>query len=143
MDMNSILVLAGGSFAAYLAAKTVVKIDTRIEDRRRRAATAAAWCAQNGLPGLSNLLSEYSIGNKSGVLWQAQQLFAMLGSVDELKNSLDLFLRTQLDKKLSSTDGKNELIEYVERKLGVTIDRAAITKVPVALTPDAGAKPGV
>ena len=136
MDMQTILVLAGASAAAFFGGKAIIKLDNRIEDRRRRADTASAWCAANGLPGLSTLLANYSIGDKSGTLWQAQQLFAMLGNLDELKGSLDLFLKTQLDKKLSSTDGKNELIEYIERKLGVEIDREAITKKPVALTPD-------
>jgi hypothetical protein len=127
MDMQSMLLIAGISAGAFFGGKLLVKADTRVEDRRRQAARLGAWCQANGLPTLSSLLTEYSIGNYSGSLYALQHMHEIVGDAELSKQAVDLFLKTQLDKRLADTDSRTALVDYIQKKMGVTI-----TVTPVA-----------
>lgn len=134
MDLSMILVFAGATAAAFFGSKLIVAGDNRVEDRRRQAVTLSAWCAANGLPTLSSLCADYSVGDYSGVLAQVRQLCQLVADPEQSKVAVQQFLDVQLNKVLSTEEGKASLIAKIESKLGVVIDRDAIVQKPVELT---------
>lgn len=134
MDIQTILMVAGGCFATFFGGKLLVKGDTRVENRRRDAVGMAAWCHSNGLPVLKDLLSSYAVGDYSGVLHQIGIIREIVSDADRAKEAVNKFLQVQLDARLNNSEGREELIAYVERKLNVRLDRNAITQAPAALS---------
>ena len=133
MDFQTILVVAGGAAAAFFGAKAVGGVDNRVEDRRRHAVELAAWAKSNGLGILSELLTNYAVGGYGEVVGNIRQIVGILRDPEEGPATIRRFVKVQLDKQLATEEGKADLVKYVEDKLGVVIDRAAITKKPVAL----------
>lgn len=133
MDMQLILIIAAVSVGTYFLGKLGVKGDNRVEDRRRLAVRLAAWCSQNGLPGLGVLLSNYAVGDYSGVLHQFQALGDLLADADQSKAAVDAFLRVQLAKQLETAEGREALVAFIEKHLNVVIDRNSITQAPTGL----------
>lgn len=134
MDFQTIFTVIGACAASFVGTKLLVKGDNRVEDRRRRAVQLASWCSNNGLPILSQMLASYSIGDYSGVLSNLQNIGDLVADPAQAQATIDLFLTTQLGKKLSTVEGKEQLISAIEKSLNVKIDRAAITQKAVAVT---------
>lgn len=127
MNISGILLLVGLAALAYFAGKILIKGDNRVEERRRHAIKLAAWTDSNGLPGLSRLATCYAVGDYSGLVGQAKILAETLGNDQEALAIVDGFLRFQLTRRLSTPEGRETVIRFVEENLNVKIDRAVIT----------------
>ena len=121
MDFQQIAIFGGLSVAAFLVAKLGVKLDNRVEDRRRHAVKLASWCEANGLPLIASGLQAYSISDYSGALYALQSAIDVIGDAEASKAALDRFLRVQLDRRLANTDDKAALLDYVQKRLGVVL----------------------
>jgi len=130
MDFQTILALVGGAAAAFFGSKMLVAGDTRVEDRRRRAVDLATWCRVNGLPTLSQLLTSYAVGDYSGVVHQVRALSDIISDPAQAKTTVKQFLDIQLSNQLTTTEGKEELIQLIEKKLDIAIDRSVLTAKP-------------
>ena len=135
MDVQGILTLVGLGFGAYFITKTGLRVDDRIEDKKRLALTLSTWAASNGLPGIAQVLADFAINDISGVIAGIRNLNAIASNPEAARDALDSFLRIQLDKKLSSTDGKQALVDYIEKKLNVKISAVAVNQPPTTLEP--------
>jgi len=129
--MNTILLFAGLAALGYVVGKLVIKKDTAIEDRRRRAIQLASWSASNGLPLVSRLLVSYSVGDYSSLRTQIGEVATLLADDAEAKGAVNRFLEVQLDKRLSTAEGRDEIVTLIEKKLNLKIDRAALIPAPV------------
>ena len=135
MDVQGILMLVGLGFGAYFVTRTALRVDDRVEDKKRLALNLATWTAANGLPTLSQILSDFAINDLSGVVSGIKNLNAIVSNPESARDSLNSFLRVQLDKKLATAEGRQELVRYVEDKLNVKISAAALNQPPTALEP--------
>ena len=126
MNISAILILAGLGVGGFFLGKLLFKADTRTEDRRRRAIEISQWASANGLPEISKLLVAYSIGDYSFLLHSLRSISDTLANDESARALVNRFLSAQLTKKLSTVEGKEELIAMVERALNVKINREAI-----------------
>lgn len=121
MDLQSILIFGAASVAAYFAGKLAIRGDNAVEGRRREAGRLAGWCEANGLPILASGLLAYSIGDYSGALFAIRQAVDTIGDPEASKAVLDRFLQLQLSRRLDNTDERAKIVEFVQKKLGVTL----------------------
>ena len=133
MDMGSILTIVGGAAAAFFGAKLLGKGDTRVEERRRTAVDLATWAKGNGLGVLNNLLTDYAVGDYSGMVSSVRQIAGIVRDPAESQAALDRFLQVQLSRQLETEAGKESLVSFIESKLGIKIDRKAITIAPIEI----------
>jgi hypothetical protein len=126
MDLKIVLLLVVAGVALYYGSQFLFSRSTAIENRRRWAIDASQWCAANGLPGLAKLLSHYAVGDRSGTFWQLRELRRLLSDPDELAEARKRFLRIQLDKQLSTAEGREELIAFVEAKFDIKLPREVL-----------------
>jgi hypothetical protein len=127
MNVNAVLLLAAIGAIGFFLSKFLVRKDTQIEDRRRRAIQLSNWAAVNGLPLISRLLVSYSVGDYSSLKQQVGEVSELLADDAEAKAAVGRFLNVQLDRRLATSEGREEIIALVEKKLNLKIDRAAIT----------------
>jgi hypothetical protein len=121
MDLQQVLIFGAASVAAFLAGRLVIKGDTRVENRRRDAGRLAAWAEANQLPILSSGLLAYSVGDISGAIYAIRQAIDVIGDPEASKAVLDRFLKAQLERRLANTDDKAAILDFVQKRLGVTI----------------------
>ena len=133
MNVSAILVLAALGAGGYFLGKLLFKADTRMEDRRRRAIELSNWTSANGLPEVSKLLVAYSIGDYSFLLHSLRSISDTLANDESAKALVNRFLSVQLKNKLSTVEGKEELLRLVETQLNVKIDRAAVNAAATPL----------
>ena len=133
MNISAILVLAALAAGGYFLGKTLFRADTKTEDRRRRAIELSNWTSSNGLPEISKLLIAYSIGDYSFLLNSLRSISDTLANDESARALVNRFLSAQLTKKLSTVEGKEELIAMVERALNVKINRDAIAPTATEL----------
>ena len=110
-----------------------IRGDSAVEERRKRAIQLATWTGNNGLPELSQLLVNYASGDYSALYGQVRSLSDTLGDSEASKAIVDKFLKVQLDKQLSTPQGREELVKYIEESLNVVIPRDAIKPVAAEL----------
>jgi hypothetical protein len=127
MDLKIVILLAIAGVALYYGSQFLFARSTAMENRRRWAIDASQWCAANGLPGLSKLLSHYAVGDRSGTLWQLRELRRLLAQPEELQEARKRFLRIQLDKQLDTAEGREELIQFVESKFDIKLPREVLS----------------
>ena len=126
--------MVGGLGAvAYWVGKLAIRGDSAVEERRKRAIQLATWTGNNGLPELSQLLVNYASGDYSALFGQVRTLSDTLADSEASKAIVDKFLKVQLDKQLSTPDGREELVKYIEESLNVVIPRDAIKPVAAEL----------
>jgi len=133
MNLVALFAVVGLGVAGFFAGKGGVKVGARVEDRRRTAVKLATWCSSNGLPDLGDLLTSYAVQDYSGVIHQFQTLADLVADPDRSGKAIDSFLDAQLNRKLSTQEGQDQLIAFVERALNVTIDRDSIVQPPPTL----------
>ena len=133
MNISAILVLAGLGIGGYFLGKLILKGDSRVEDRRRRSIELSNWTSANGLPEISKLLIAYSIGDYSFLLHSLRSISDTLANDESAKALVNRFLSVQLKSKLSTAEGKEELLGLVEKQLNVKIDRAAVNAAATPL----------
>lgn len=133
MNISAILVLAGLGIGGYFLGKLILKGDSRVEDRRRRSIELSNWTSANGLPEISKLLIAYSIGDYSFLLHSLRSISDTLANDESAKALVNRFLSVQLKSKLSTAEGKEELLRLVETQLNVKIDRAAVNAAATPL----------
>lgn len=121
MDLQGILMLVGLGFGAYFITKTGLKVDDRIEERRRLAIQLAQWTSANGLPAVSQLLSSYAVSDYSGVVSQVRSLSDIISNPDTSRDAVTSFLKVQLGKRLDTAEGRAEIIKFVEDRLRVKV----------------------
>ena len=133
MDISSILMIAGVAGVAFVGARVVGGVDNRVEDRRENAIKLAAWAQANSLPVLSEVFSNYAIGDYSGVVSSLKQARNILHDPVAGPASLKAFLTAQLEKQLATADGREELITFVEKRFNIVIDRNAFKSTPTVV----------
>lgn len=133
MNLQLILLLAVGAVVAYFLVQFLFKRDTAVEERRRRAIKLSQWCSKNGLPLAGQALDCYAVGDYSGLLFNLKHLGDVIGDDDQISPAVDKFLKTQLDKKLQSHDGREEVLRYVEERFRVQIPRELVQNVVAQL----------
>lgn len=133
MDIQTILAVVGGAFLAFFGARFAGRADTKIEDHRRIAINLASWTRANGLGLVTQLLTNYAVGDYSGILTSVRHISDVLGNPEEAQNTIKNFLDVQLGKQLDTAEGRENLMQFIEKKLGVVIDRTAIATKPVKL----------
>lgn len=127
LDLTTIGMLAGLSALIYFViVPKVGNVRENVEHRRERAVDLAAWAEVNGLPLFKDLFLKYSIGNYPGVFNAIDQLSTVISNDGQAKASIDLFLKTQFDKAISTKEGREQLLSLVESKFDITIDRQAV-----------------
>jgi hypothetical protein len=131
--MMEVLTLLGGAAAVFVATKLGFKAGERIEDRRRGTFDLAVWAQENGLSVVQAVLKNYTVGDKSGLIGSVRDLVELIRNPEQTKAALDVFLNTQLKKKLSTIEGQDELLSAIEKILGIVIDRDAIIKAPTSI----------
>ena len=140
MELMSLLTAAGAAVVAFLGGKAIIKVDNRVEARRDSAVTLSGWAGANGLPIVSQMLRSYAIHDMSGVLHGLKQASDLIGDADASKAAIDTFLNVQLAKKVSTIDGREELIVAVEKLLNISINRESITQQPTAVAAEISPK---
>lgn len=135
MEPVIILTLIGAVAAAFFGAKTIGTVDNRVEDRKRGTMKLAIWASNNGLPLLTDLLENYTVNARTEVIGSIRSLIDVLRDADQSKAALDTFLKVQLTKKLSTEEGKKQILTQIEEILDVKIDRDALIKAPTSLGP--------
>jgi hypothetical protein len=133
MDLQTVLMFGGAGALAFLAGKLIVRGDTAVEERRRRAVDLSSFCKVNGLPELATLLADYSVGDYSGVASQLKTIFGIVADSELSKRSLDSFLEVQLKKRLDNAEGRESLVKFVENHLKITIPREFFSPKPAEL----------
>ena len=133
MEFGTIAALVGGTIAAFFGAKTLGRVDDRIEDRKRGTMKLALWARDNGLPLLNDVLENYTVGAKSELIGSIRRVTDVLRDSEQSQDALDTFLRTQITKALATEESKNKFIGLIEEILGVSIDRSSLVKVPTSI----------
>lgn len=134
MDFSSLLLFAGAAVVAFFSGKLLVKGDNLVEDKKRTAIRLASWTQANGLPELSQLLTSFAINDVSGVFTHFRAIADTLSDADTSRAVVDKFLQVQLQKKIATSEGQEELIRFVEKAMGLVIDRDSIKKQPIVIT---------
>lgn len=84
------IALAGLVFLYY-------RIDDRREERRKRALDAAAQCREIGDDALADLLTNYAVGDKTGI---AKQFLEMVNNLNDVKGIGIVAMRANLVQKI-------------------------------------------
>lgn len=108
---TALLIFAGG----YNATKWLVKVDSKIEDRRRGAAKLAGVLSKFGLTRIPEFLLDYNVGDYGGMgdkILDLAKLF--LKGDDAVVEEFDKVFENCLVAKLKTEAGR----AYVSLKLG-------------------------
>lgn len=133
MNLTALLAIVGLSAVGYMTGKTGVKVGERIEDRRRTAVRLATWCSVNGLPSLASMLESYAVSDWSGVYANFRDVSNVVADPKLASEAVDRFLSVQLANKIATAEGREQILQFVERSLNVKIDRESIQFAPQAL----------
>ena len=126
VNIQGVLWLSAAGVACYFLGKLFFRADTHLEDVKRRCQVLSGWCAENGLPICSKVLNAFVVNDVSGLIPAFKQVLDILADPVESQAALDRFLLVQLDKKLSTHEGKEILISAIEKRLGLKINRDAL-----------------
>lgn len=124
------LLSIGGAVAAYFVIRFLFTRDTAVENRRLESIELSDVCTKNGLPILGKALKRYAVGDYSGLAFAVRDIRDTISDPDELENVVQRFLGIQLDKKLKTVEGREELVKAIEDRLGVEIPRDIIRDLP-------------
>ncbi len=124
------LLSIGGAVAAYFVIRFLFTRDTAVENRRLESIELSDVCSKNGLPILGKALKRYAVGDYSGLAFAVRDIRDTISDPDELENVVQRFLGIQLDKKLKTVEGREELVKAIEDRLGIEIPRDIIRDLP-------------
>jgi len=107
ISLNSIVIVALIAAVGFFGAKWLFKKDTEIEDRRRGAVKLAGCLKAYGLVKIPDLLSDYAVGDYSGMAMKIKQLAEMFLSGEEaVITELDGVYERVLSQKLMTEAGR-------------------------------------
>lgn len=124
------LLSVGAAVAAYFVIRFLFQRDTAVENRRLESIELSDICTKNGLPILGKALKRYAVGDYSGLAFAVRDIRDTISDPEELDNVVQRFLGIQLDKKLKTVEGREELIKAIEDRLGVEIPRDIVRELP-------------
>lgn len=133
VNWQGVGLLGVGAAVCYFLAKKVPALHNKLEGLKVRCIALSTWCNDNGLPVASRLLSAFVVNDVGGFVTAAEQVLDILLDPVESKVVLDRFLGVQLDKKLATVEGKEELVAAIEKRLNVKINRSALVAESVKL----------
>lgn len=121
------LIVAVTAVGKFLAAKK--KTTTETTERRRKAVRLAAWCETAGLQNVAELLQAYAAGDVSRMIQEFHDIADTIADAELSKSALFDLISGQIGKLLDDDDGREKVAQTLEEKLGVEVDRKAITPV--------------
>ena len=110
------IALAAAPVAVGAVSYLLVRGDSRVEARRKRAAALSRLASENGLPLTTGTLESYAVGDYSGMLGGVDALHDELIDPVRRKAALGIFLDVQLDKNLANPDLSDGLMALIEKK---------------------------
>lgn len=129
--MSQIALLSiAGAVAAYFIVRILFQRDTAVEQRRLDAIGLSDTCGRNGLPLLSKALKAYAVADYSGLAFAVRDIRDTVSDPDQFEDVVNRFLGIQLDKKLKTAEGREELVKAIEDRLGIEIPRDIIKELP-------------
>lgn len=112
---TTILLALGVGAVTYLGGRLFNRADTRVEERRRNAATAATWLSEEGFEHLPNFLVDYSVGDYGGALTRLRQWVNEIRSDETRKALLDGVFSKQLAIRLRDDKRRTEILTAVDQ----------------------------
>lgn len=134
INFTAVALLAAIGAAAYFLIPKGIELNNNTEDRKRRAMKLSAWCRSNGLSVLSKALEDYATDSWMELAGTVRELCDLIGDQEALQDTLDKFLRKQLERQVSTADGRENLLKAIEDLLKLKINRDALVQKPVELS---------
>lgn len=116
VTLSTPVMVALAAVLAGVGGYLITKGDGRVESRRRESVKLSRIAADNGFPGVSEILDSYAVGDYSAVIGGVRGLYAVLTDDVQRKASFDAMLKIQLDKRLADPTQKAELVHLLESK---------------------------
>jgi len=133
MDPSLIAIFTAAGIASFFLGRYAISADSKLEDLRRRAITLSGWCQAQGFHQLAALLVSFSVGDYSELISGVRTTMDILADSDNANATLDVILDKQLARKLSTVEGREQVLAKLETMLNVKIDREAMTQEPTSL----------
>lgn len=128
-----LVAMVAAPVAAGAVGALLIRGDTRVENRRKRAAELAALAGENGLPLTKGMLTNYAAGDYSGLLGSVDALYDELTDDTRRRAALEVFLAKQLEKRLGNNELSDGLMAAIEKqKPGAMAAFLAKTAAPKA-----------
>lgn len=135
LSLLHIVCITLACLAAYFGVKWVFRVDTEIENRRRRAVELSAKLTGLGFKSMAELFMDYAVGDYSGMFSKmAMVVEKMRGNDKDVLADLSDVFDNLMKMKLATQEGRALVraeLESVERMLAPPV--APVPVVPVAL----------
>lgn len=120
-SLTQVLIIVAIGVGAWFAGKKLFQVDTKVEGYRRSAGQLAASLKEMGFKELPEFFIDFSVGDKSGMLYKLQTIAQRLmqGEKAVLTELDDVFLKL-LTIKLNTPEGRN-LVETKLREVEAAI----------------------
>ncbi len=105
--------IALAAVAAFFAGKVFLKVDNRIEERRRKALELIPEASKNGLEFLNPFLEAYGLGDYDGLWHQLKAVAGRLRDEDERKDILDKIVKVQIGLRAKDPERLGRLEKWV------------------------------
>lgn len=100
---------------AFFAVKELFRKDERIEDKRRHAIEIAQELSKEGLEHIPALLTDYAVGDYSGMFNRVRSWYDFLRDDDNRRAFFLKFLRRQLEQAMADESRRGEILKAVEQ----------------------------
>jgi hypothetical protein len=118
--LTQILMGVGVIAVAFMLVKLYARLDSRVEERRRKAIKVAHAFSEYGLVRLPRIITNYAVGDYSGIAAEVSRFMdQMEDGVDPVMQEVEKVFSTVLTKKLSTEVGRALVKAQLDAATGV------------------------
>ena len=115
LDPKSIMVIIGIGVVMFVVGGKLFARDEKVENRRRYAAKISTWLSDEGFTYLPDLLTDYSVGDYSGMLQRLKMWVEDTKTDEQRKALLDGVFERQLQVRMADEARRGQILKAVEQ----------------------------